>query len=201
MKGLFAVRRPRHAAVSPPANGGTNCRRGGSQCAMNSESGKTHEGVAKACPRSVPPTAQVNQTGSRTPLLAHDPIAIPISHVPVRRVRPRDRGNPVPPRLLARDPPVSIVVVERERIVPGRRCGSGDSLRGRRHRAHNGLERRALAAERGLDATQRRREHGECHRFARLHPADWAFASLQNHLSPFAVSMRVFAYERPPGTW
>ena len=39
------------------------------------------------------------------------------------------------------------------------------------------------------------------HRFARRHPAARASASVQNHRSPFAVSMRGFAYEYPPGTW
>ena len=59
----------------------------------------------------------------------------------------------------------------------------------------------AQTANLGLDATQRRREHRECHRFALLHPAARACASVQNHRSPFAVSMRVLAYHAPPGTW
>ena len=32
-------------------------------------------------------------------------------------------------------------------------------------------------------------------------PATRASASVQNHRSPFAVSMRVFAYDAPTGTW
>ena len=34
-----------------------------------------------------------------------------IPHVPVRRMRPRHRSNPVPPRFRAGDPPVPVVVV------------------------------------------------------------------------------------------
>ena len=38
-------------------------------------------------------------------------------------------------------------------------------------------------------------------RFARRHSAARPSASVQNRLSPLAVSMWVFAYEAPPGTW
>ena len=59
----------------------------------------------------------------------------------------------MPARLRARNPPVPIVVVERERIVPNRGCGCSTCPRGRRHKAHDGLERRALAT--GEDALER----------------------------------------------
>ena len=59
----------------------------------------------------------------------------------------------MPARLRARNPPVPIVVVARERIVPGRRCGSGAGHRGRRHGADDGLERRTVAA--GKDVLER----------------------------------------------
>ena len=58
-------------------------------------------------------------------LLAHDAIPVPVSHVPIRRVRTRDRRDAVPASFLAGDPPVSIVVVTRECIVTGGGTGSG----------------------------------------------------------------------------
>ena len=72
-------------------------------------------GVTEAQP---PPTA-------RGELLAHDAIAVAIPHVPVRPVRTRDWSDTVPPRFLAGDPPVSIVVVTRECIVTGGGSASG----------------------------------------------------------------------------
>ena len=51
--------------------------------------------------------------------LAHDAIPVRIAHVAVRLVRTRDRDDPVPAGFLTHDPPVSIVVVERECIVTG----------------------------------------------------------------------------------
>ena len=59
----------------------------------------------------------------------------------------------MPARLRTRDATVPIVVVEREGIVPTRRCGSGARPGGRRRRADDGLERRALAP--GEDALER----------------------------------------------
>ena len=89
------------------------------------------------------------------PLLAHHPIPVPIPHVPVGRMRPRHRSNPVSAGLRAGDPAVAIVVVARERIAPTPRCGSGAGPGGSRHGADDRLERRALAA--GEDALERRR--------------------------------------------
>ena len=61
----------------------------------------------------------------------------------------------MPASLLTRDPPVPIVVVPRERILPTRSCGSSTGPRRRRHRADDGLERRALAT--GENALERLR--------------------------------------------
>ena len=41
----------------------------------------------------------------------------------------------------------------------------------------------------------------ENQRFARRHPGARASLSVQNRCSPFAVSIRVCAYNPPPGTW
>ena len=51
-------------------------------------------------------------------LLADDPVPIPVPHVPVRGMRSGDRRDPVPPRLLARDPAVAVVIVAVEYVVP-----------------------------------------------------------------------------------
>ena len=65
-------------------------------------------------------------------LLAHHPVAVPIAHVPVRRMVPPHRGNAVPPRLLAGDAAVAVVVIAHQRLViavslvPARvGCGKG----------------------------------------------------------------------------
>ena len=55
--------------------------------------------------------------------LADDAISIPVAHVPIRRMRARDRRNAVPARLLASDSAVPIVVVPGEGTIIGR----GDS--------------------------------------------------------------------------
>ena len=52
-------------------------------------------------------------------LLAHHAIRVRVPHVPIRGMRTQDRGYPVPARLLAGNPPVSIIVVTRECIVTG----------------------------------------------------------------------------------
>ena len=88
-------------------------------------------------------------------LLADDAIPLAVSHVPIRGMRTRHRGYPVPARLLAGNPPVPIVVVARERIVTGAGIALGSAHRGGRHRAHNRLKRRTLAARE--DTLERRR--------------------------------------------
>ena len=57
--------------------------------------------------------------------LAHNAIPVRVSHVPVRRVRTRDRGDPVSAGFQAGDLPISIVVVPHERMVTGGGTGSG----------------------------------------------------------------------------
>ena len=53
-------------------------------------------------------------------LLANDPVPIAVPHVPVRGVRPGDGCDPMPPRLLARDPAVAVVIVAGESPGPPR---------------------------------------------------------------------------------
>ena len=45
------------------------------------------------------------------------------------------------------------------------------------------------------------REHTECHRLTQRHPGARASLWVQNRRSPFAVSMRVFAYDAPRCRW
>ena len=65
-----------------------------------------------------------SQRGS-TKLLADDTIPVRVAHVPVHRVRARNRGDPVSTGFLAGNPPVSIIVVAREYIITGGRTPSG----------------------------------------------------------------------------
>ena len=57
--------------------------------------------------------------------LANDAIVVGVAHVLVRRVRTRDRGDPVPACFLAGNLPISVVVVACERIVTGGGTASG----------------------------------------------------------------------------
>ena len=90
--------------------------------------------------RRVPPSVPFARRS-----LAYDPVPVTIAHVPVRGVRPVDGCDPVPARLLARDPAVSVVVVASEHVVPTS-APSGISCRCRRRPAHHGVHRGARAA-------------------------------------------------------
>lgn len=89
-------------------------------------------------------------------------------------MRTRDRGDSVSADLLARNPPVPVVVVQDERIVPGpgRRCGRGASPRGGRHGTDNGLERRALTAGEDTIAARARENPKRFHVYA-SHLVGW----------------------------
>ena len=89
-----------------------------------------------------------------TLLFADDPVAVAVAHEPVRGVRTVHGRDPVPARLLARDPAVAVVVVAGERIVPGRCRGSGLSRACRRCRARDEIHLRAVAS--GEDPIERR---------------------------------------------
>ena len=90
--------------------------------------------------RRVPPSVPFARRS-----LAYDPVPVTIAHVPVRGVRPVDGCDPVPARLLARDPAVPVVVVASEHVVPTS-APSGISCRCRCRPAHHGLHRGARAA-------------------------------------------------------
>ena len=54
--------------------------------------------------------------------LAHQPVAVPVRHVPVGGVAAVNRCDPMAPGLCARNPPIRIVVESREHIRGGLPC-------------------------------------------------------------------------------